>query len=158
MRVFLVKAMQMQLKQYKILYGILLSLSVCACVKVTQLCLTLCNPMDCSLPGASVCGILQARILESVAIPFSRGSSQPRDRSQVSRTAGGFFTIWATREAQCRAVVRIKWDNLHSTFFKCWYYHHCSEEQMDCGRERVSESSAVLSCSVVSDSLWPHGL
>ena len=45
-------------------------------------------------------GILQARILEWVAFPFSRGSSQPRDRTQVSRIAGGFFTSWATREAQ----------------------------------------------------------
>ena len=44
-------------------------------VLVTQLCPTLCNPMDCSLPGSSVHGILQARILERVAIPFSRGSS-----------------------------------------------------------------------------------
>ena len=86
--------MQMQLKQCKTLYGILLSVFVCACVKVTQLCLTLCNPMDCSLPGASVRGILQARILEWVAIPFSRGSSQPGDRSQDRiRIAGGFFTI-----------------------------------------------------------------
>ena len=46
---------------------------------VTQLCLTLCNPMDYSRPGSSVHGIIQARILEWVAIPFSRGSSQPRD-------------------------------------------------------------------------------
>ena len=45
-------------------------------------------------------GILQARILESVAFPFSRGSSQPRDQTQVYRTAGRFFTSWATREAQ----------------------------------------------------------
>jgi len=45
-------------------------------------------------------GILQARILEWVAIPFSRGSSQPRDQTQVSSIAGGFFTIWTTREAQ----------------------------------------------------------
>ena len=92
MRVFLVKAMQIQLKQCKILYGILRSVFVCACVKVTQLCLTLCNPMDCSLPGASVRGILQARILEWVAIPFSGGSSQPRDWTQVSHIAGEFFT------------------------------------------------------------------
>ena len=48
-------------------------------VLVTQSCPTLCDPMDCSLPGSSVPGILQARILEWVAIPFSRGSSQPRD-------------------------------------------------------------------------------
>ena len=50
---------------------------MCMCL-VTQLCLTLCDPMDCSLPGSSVHGILQARILEQVVIPFSRGSSQPR--------------------------------------------------------------------------------
>ena len=56
-------------------------------VKVTQSCPTLCNPMD-----YTVHGILQARKLESVAIPFSRGSSQPRDQTQVSRTAGEFFT------------------------------------------------------------------
>ena len=47
-------------------------------VKVAQLCLPLCDPVDCSLPGSSVHGILQARILEWAAIPFSRGSSQPR--------------------------------------------------------------------------------
>ena len=64
-------------------------------VKVAQSCLTLCNPMNCTVHG-----ILQARILEWVAFPFSRGSSQPRDWTQVSRIAGGFFTIWATREAQ----------------------------------------------------------
>ena len=58
-----------------------------------------CVPMDCSPPGSSVHGILQAKILEWVAIPFSRESSQPRDRTQVSCIAGGFFTICATREA-----------------------------------------------------------
>ena len=58
---------------------------------VTQLCLTLCNPMDLSPPGSSVHGFLQARILKCVAIPFSRGSSQPRDWSQVSHIAGRFF-------------------------------------------------------------------
>ena len=52
--------------------------------KSLQLCLTLCNPMDCSLPGYSVHGILQARILEWVAIPFTRGFSQPRDRAHIS--------------------------------------------------------------------------
>ena len=53
----------------------------------------LCDPMDCSPPGSSVHGILQARILEWVAIPFSRGSSQPRDRTLVSYIAGRFFTV-----------------------------------------------------------------
>ena len=55
--------------------------------------------MDCSLPGSSVHGILQARVLEWVAISFSKGSSQPRDRTQVSHIAGRCCTIWATREA-----------------------------------------------------------
>ena len=67
---------------------------------VPQSCLTLSNPMDCSLPGSSVHQVSQARILEWVAIPFSRGSSQPRDRTGVSCIAGGFFTVWATREVQ----------------------------------------------------------
>ena len=65
---------------------------------VAQSCLTLCDPMDCSLPGFSDNGILQGRILQWVAIPFSRGSSWPRDRTWVSCIAGRFFTIWATRE------------------------------------------------------------
>ena len=57
------------------------------------------NPMDCSPPGSSVHGIFQARILEWVAIPFSRGSSQPKDWTWVSHIVGRFFAIWATREA-----------------------------------------------------------
>ena len=68
-------------------------------VLVAQSCPTLCNPTDYSLQGTSVHGILQARILKWVAIPFSRGSSQPRDWTCVSCMAGRFFTIWATREA-----------------------------------------------------------
>ena len=60
--------------------------------------LTLCDPMDCSLPGSSVYGIFQARILEWVAISFSRRSSQPRDWNRVSRIVGRRFTTWATRE------------------------------------------------------------
>ena len=55
--------------------------------EVAQLCLTICNPMDSSLPGSSVHGIFQARILEWVAISFSRGFSQPRDQTLVSRSA-----------------------------------------------------------------------
>ena len=62
-------------------------------VKVAQLCPTLCDPIDYTVHG------LQARILEWVAFAFSKGSSQSRDRTQVFRIAGGFFTNWATREA-----------------------------------------------------------
>ena len=74
-------------------------LNLLICVLVTQSCLTLCDPMDCSPVGSSVHGILQARILEWVAISFSRGSSEPRDQTQVSCIVGSFFTDWATREA-----------------------------------------------------------
>ena len=65
---------------------------------VVQSWLTLWNPIDCSPTSSSVHGILQARVLEWVAIPFSRGYSWPRDRTQVSCIAGGFFMVWATRE------------------------------------------------------------
>ena len=75
---------------------------------VAQSCPALFNPMDCSPPGSSVHGTLQARILEWVAIPFCRGSSQPRDQTQVSCIAGGFFTIWATKEAPVRGWGPIK--------------------------------------------------
>ena len=67
--------------------------------EVTQLCPTLCDPMDCSLLGSSLHGILQARVLEWVAISFSRGSSRPRDWTWVSWIAGRHFNLWATREA-----------------------------------------------------------
>ena len=68
-------------------------------VKVAQSCPTLCDPMD-----YTVRGILQARILERVPFPFSRGSSQPKDRTQVSRIAGGFFTSWITRDTGVGSV------------------------------------------------------
>ena len=73
---------------------------VCVCVCVHSLLrLTLCDPLDCSPPGASVHRISQAWILEWVVISFSRGSSRPRDQTLVSYIAGRFFTDWATREA-----------------------------------------------------------
>ena len=78
-----------KVSKYKIIY-----------VPCYQSCPTLWDLMDCSPPGSSVHGILQARILEWVAMPSSRGSSQSRDQTQVSCTIGRFFTIWATREAQ----------------------------------------------------------
>ena len=62
-------------------------------VKVTQSCPTFCDPMDYTVHGT-----FQVRILELIATPFSRGSSQPKDRTQVSCNAGRFFTIWATRD------------------------------------------------------------
>ena len=72
-------------------------------MKVAQSCPTLCDPMD-----YTVHGILQARILEWVAFPFSRGSSQPRDQTQVSHITGRFFASWATREAHVRVTTNLK--------------------------------------------------
>ena len=79
--------------------GFLYSIHTCS---VVESCLILCDPKDCSPTGSSVHGLLQARILEWAAIPFSRGSSWPRDQSLVSCIGGRFFTVWATRDA-CKA-------------------------------------------------------
>ena len=68
--------------------------------EVAQSCPTLCDPMDCSLPGSSVHGIFQARVLEWIAFSFSSRSSRPRDGTQVSRVVDSRFTVWATREVQ----------------------------------------------------------
>ena len=81
---------------------ILICFCRCVCAKLLQSCLTLCDPMDCSLPGSSVHGISQARILEWVAMPSSRGSSWPRDPSRISYVScigSWFFTISAAWEA-----------------------------------------------------------
>ena len=72
--------------------------------EATQFCLTLCDPMDCSLPGSSIHGIFQARILEWVVISFSRRSPQPRDWTWVSCIVGRCFTIWAKQSLE-------KWTN-----------------------------------------------
>ena len=78
----------------------------CCCLSVSQVRLS--DPMDYRLPDSSVHGILQARILKWVAISFFRGSSRPRDWTQVSCVAGGFFTIWATGKLSiCKTAQRI---------------------------------------------------
>ena len=101
-------------------------------VKVTQSCLTLCNPMD-----YTVHGILQARILEWVTFPFSKGSSQPRDRTQASHTASGFFTSWATREAHketgteftfCFLILLAVWPRLCHNKSPGLFHYLCSED------------------------------
>ena len=86
--------------------------------EVAQLCPTLWNPIDCSLPGSSVHGIFQATVLEWVAISISRGSSQPRDRIWVSHIVGRRFTIWATmwrvHHEKCWAGWSTSWNQ------NCW--------------------------------------
>ena len=91
-------------------------------VLVAQSCQSLCDSMDYRPPGSSVHGILQARILEWVAIPFSRGSSQPRDWTQVSCIVSRFFTVWATREVHM--------------FIISWYHKYWSH--------RISYNSSIL--------------
>ena len=95
--------------------------------EVAQLCPTLCNPMDCSLPYSSIHGVFQARVLEWVAISFSRGSSQPRDQTWVSRIVVRCFTIWATREvtlfqsrSKYKMIPRIKFKPYHVISGSTW--------------------------------------
>ena len=87
--------------------------------EVAQSCPTLCDPMDCRLPGSSVHRTLQARILEWVAISLSGWSSQPRVWTQVSHIVGRRFTIWATREASTQEQI-LGLDRAQFTFCKRW--------------------------------------
>ena len=88
--------------------------------EVTQSCPTLCDPIDYSPQGSSVHGIFKARVLEWVAISFSRGSSRLRDQTQISRVAGRHFTVWATREAK-------KKKKLFLNLFSNWRLWHTAE-------------------------------
>ena len=99
--------------------------------------------MDCSLPVFSVHGILQARILEWIAMPSSRGSSWRRDWTQVSCTAGRFFAVWATR----KPILILK-GSLKAAFGLRKNTH----------KVMWLEKGLLFSHSVMSDSLWPHGL
>ena len=93
-------------------------------VLVAQSYLTLRDPMDCSLTGFSVHGILQAITLQWVAIPFSRGSSRTRDRTWVSCIAGGFFTAWATREAPNHWIIYLPVEILgHVNYTSMTHYY-----------------------------------
>ena len=89
--------------------------------EVAQSCLTLCYTMDCSLPCSSIHGVFQARVLDWVAISFSRGSSWPRDQTRVSHIIGRHCTIWATLEV-CRwdkkALKGLEEESPSSNFYK----------------------------------------
>ena len=99
--------------------------------------LTLCDPMDCSLPGSSLHGILQARVLGWVAISFSRGSSRPRDQTQVSCIAGKCFNLWATREAH-------KFESHHEFKFRIFHAAFI----LSSARKKLKLGSTVLSSSL----------
>ena len=128
--------------------------------EVAQLCLTLCDLMDCSLPGCSVCGILQARILEWIAISSHRGSSWPRDRTQVSCIAGRLYTVWATREKKGIYKASVCWGPWVRGVFrldlviKMWPQTDTEPSQLggDCSHVRL-----VWECSQMI-SMWPFSL
>ena len=130
-------------------------------VLVAQSCLTLCDPMDCSPPGSSVHGILQARMLEGVAIPFSRGSSPPRDWTQVSHIAGRFFTIWTNELIDnCKRLYSeigqwgLGWQVLCGPWRRClpWGFLACpvmtpKEPRPAAGTRDVTPEGAINICS-----------
>ena len=93
--------------------------------------LTLLDPMDCSLPGSSIHGIFQARVLKWVAISFSRGSSWPRDWTQVSHIASRRFTIWATREVPKELDHKEGWA-LKNRSFRIEVLEKTLESPLDC--------------------------
>ena len=104
---------------------------ICSEGEVTQSCLTLCDPTECSLPGSSIHGIFKARVLEWVAISFFKGSSWPRDRTQVSHIVGRCFTVWATRKVSNPFSVEINFfqhDSIASNGiyqnYKCQYIEY----------------------------------
>ena len=109
-------------------------------VLVTKSCLTLCDPRGCILPGSSVHGILQARILEWVAISFSRGSSWLRNWMWVSHVAGRFFAIWAIREApglmrncNCSASTTCLSAPKYTSFLHYYHYASFPPARQQCG-------------------------
>ena len=123
-------------------------------VLVTQSSPTLCDPKDCSPPGSSVHGILQARIVEWVIIPLSRGFSQPRDQSQVSHIAGRFFTVGATRETQnC-----IKMTPFSSTLIFHYYDHYYYLAALGLCRGVWAPCWSTFSCCPAQTWLSPRGL
>ena len=103
------------------------------------------TPWTVAHPGFSVHGILQARTLEKVAIPFSRGSSPPRDQTGVSHIAGRFFTVWVTREAQS-----LRNHSFNGTECSIWF-HICIKSKM----WTMSQKTSLLTRSVLLESLLP---
>ena len=140
------------------LEGVSFLLSFFLFLLVSQLCSTLCNSMGCSPPGTSVHGILLARILAWVSIPFSRGSSQPGNRTQVSCIAGGFFTIWAPGKPLevfgcylCRSCFSVLGESLldmpPTVVFlmrRLSSVFYIERGGKGCARERLDNSAAVL--------------
>ena len=101
--------------------------------EVAQSCLTLCDPMDCSLSGSSAHGIFQARVLEWIAISFSRGSSQPRNQTRVSRIAGRRFAVSSVKFGKFLDIIFSK------NFFYIILFSFCDFSDM--------KDTSLLSCT-----------
>ena len=114
------------------LQEIYICMCACVCAKSLQSCQTLCQPMDCSLPGSSVIGILQARILEWVAIPSSRGSSCPRDQTLIALFPDlvvSFFptsTTWQARVCVCVCVCERERERERDIYTRSYVYLYIS--------------------------------
>ena len=129
---------------------------------VTQSCLSFWDTMDCSPPGSSVRGILQARIVDWVAMPSSRGSSQPRDQTQVSCTASRFFTNWATGEVpfNLNYLLKILYLNmitlgLIASTYEFWGTQFNPQESLtlSCYTARLPVF-VKLSCWILMSNIW----
>ena len=123
------------------------------------------EPPDCSPPGSSVHGILQAKILEWVSISFSRGSSRPRHQTSVSCIAGRFFTIWATREGRCLISL---WETGNSapvmattkkrpTLKTLWRSCPCSTNRQSWKKKKSKKASKVSGSGDLNDNTGPNG-
>ena len=126
-------------------------------VLVTQSCLTLCNSLDCNLPGSSFHGIFQARILEWVATPFFRGSSRLRNWIRVSCISGRFFTSWAT--SYWASLVAQSVENLPA-MWGTWVQYLVWEDPLEEGMTNPLQYSCLENPhgqrSLVDCSPWSH--
>ena len=116
--------------------------------EVAQSCPALCNPGDCSIPGSSVHGIFKARVLEWVAISFSRGSSWPMDQTQVSCIAGRRFSIWATSETPKLGKEYVKAIYCHPA---CLIYMQSTSREMPGWMKHKLESRLLGEISITTD-------
>ena len=105
-----------------------------------------CDPMDCSMPGSSVRGILQARILEWVALSFFRGSSWPRNQTWVSCIAGRWFTSWAMREAHVKTL----------SIFKSNREERNADHWVDKSRTRLSDFTFTFHFRALEKEMATH--
>ena len=123
-----------------------------------QSCPTLCNPMDCSLSGSSVHGIFQARVLEWIAIFFSRGSPWPRNRTRVSCIAGRRFTVGAIREAQLKSLLAVFINPLHGRYYKsCKQFFMMSQWILQVRHSRIIHVNTYKPCCCLVPISTPSG-